>query len=31
MKQRWLHALWGALGYLALGCGVTFERPLHSR
>jgi len=29
--QRWLHALSWALGYLALGWGVTLESPVKSR
>ena len=31
MQRRLLAALWAALGYLALGCGVTLENPLGSR
>jgi hypothetical protein len=30
MQRRVLAALRAALGYLALGCGVTLENPIHS-
>ena len=31
MARRWLLALWAALGFLALGCGVALELDAGTR